>query len=256
MIDIHSHILPGLDDGSASWEMTTEMCRQAIEDGIKHIVVTPHANDTYRYDRDRVRECVAELDRRVGDQLSFSIGCDFHLSYDNIEDAILHPQRYTIAAKRYLLVELSDYGIAPQIGDSFFRLQSAGITPIITHPERNAILQRRPEQVPAWVEAGCLVQVTASALTGYWGETARRIAMWLLEFDAVHLIATDAHDDKHRKPILSEARNVVSKHFGRDDARALFEDHPRSIIAGQPLPSLGIRNRQSIKKRNGRNTKL
>jgi protein-tyrosine phosphatase len=238
MIDIHCHILPGFDDGSASWEMTTEMCRLAVEDGIKHIVVTPHANDTYRYDRDCVRECVAELDRRVGDQLSFSIGCDFHLSYDNIEDAILHPKRYTIAAKRYLLVELSDYGIAPQIGDSFFRLQSAGMTPIITHPERNAILQRRPEQIRAWVEAGCLVQVTASAMTGSWGETARQIAMWLLEVDAVHVIATDAHDDKRRRPVLSEARDTVSKHFGADVARALVEDNPMAIISGRPLSAL------------------
>jgi len=250
MIDIHCHILPRFDDGSKSWEMTTEMCRLAIEDGITHIVATPHANEIYPYDRNRVRECLAALDQQVGDRLSFSIGCDFHLSYDNIEDAILHPQRYTIAAKRYLLVELSDYGIPPQIKESFFRLQSAGLTPIITHPERNAILQRRPEQVPLWVEAGCLVQVTASALTGYWGETARRIAMWLLELDAVHVIATDAHDDKHRMPILSEARNVVSKHFGGEDARALVEDNPRAIIAGQPVPSR-IRNRHSNNERDG-----
>src|SRR6476659_5353464 len=102
------------------------MCRIAASDGITHIVATPHANDKYAYDRNIVRERIAELDSRLAEHLAFSIGCDFHLSYDNIEDAIAHPQRYTIGAKQYLLVELSDYAIPPQISDSFFRLQTAG----------------------------------------------------------------------------------------------------------------------------------
>jgi protein-tyrosine phosphatase len=236
MIDIHSHILPGLDDGSRSWDMTLEMCRLAIKDGIAHIVTTPHADNAYVYSRDRVRELITELDSKIGDQLAFSIGCDFHLSFENIEDAIAHPQRYTIASKRYLLVELSEYGIPPQTSDGLFKLQSAGLVPIITHPERNAILQRRPERVLEWVEAGCLVQVTASAVTGYWGSIARRIAIWLLDHDAVHVLATDAHDDKNRPPILSEARDAVSKRFDADVARALVVDNPAAIVAGQPLP--------------------
>jgi protein-tyrosine phosphatase len=236
MIDIHSHILPSFDDGSKSWEMTMEMCRLAIEDGIKHIVATPHASETYSYDRDLVREAIVELDRRVGDKIEFSIGCDFHLSYDNVEDAMAHPQRYTIAAQQYLLVELSDYGISPQIGDTFYRLRSAGMTPILTHPERNVILQRKPEQVLGWVEAGCFVQVTASAVTGFWGDNSRQVAMWLLEHNAVHVLATDAHDDRHRKPILSEARDAVSKRFGEELARALVQDNPAAIVSGQPLP--------------------
>jgi len=236
MIDIHSHILPGIDDGSKSWDMTLEMCRLAIRDGITHIVATPHADNSYAYSRDRVREVIAELDAKIGAQLAFSIGCDFHLSYENIEDAITHPNRYTIASKQYLLVELSDYGIPPQMSDSLFKLQSVGMVPIITHPERNAILQRRPEPVLEWVDAGCLVQVTASAVTGYWGPIARRLAIWLLDHDAVHVLATDAHDDKNRPPILSEARDGVSKRFDADVARALVVDNPAAIVAGQPLP--------------------
>jgi protein-tyrosine phosphatase len=236
MIDIHSHILPGIDDGSESWDMTLEMCRLAIKDGITHIVATPHADDTYAYSRDHVREVVAELDAKIGEQLALSIGCDFHLSYENIEDAIAHPRRYTIASKRYLLVELSEYGIPPPTSDGLFKLQSADMVPIITHPERNAIVQRRPERVLEWVDAGCLVQITASAVTGYWGSIARRIAMWLLDHDAVHVLATDAHDDKNRPPILSEARDAVSKRFDANVARALVQDNPEAIIRGQPLP--------------------
>ena len=251
MIDIHSHILPNLDDGSKSWDMTLEMCRLALQDGITHIVATPHADDTYAYSRDRVREVITELDSKIGNLLAFSIGCDLHLSYENIEDAIAHPQSYTIAAERYLLVELSDYGIPPQISDSLLRLHAAGMIPIITHPERNAILQRQPERVLGWMEAGCLVQVTASAVTGFWGATARRIAMWLLDHDAVHVLATDAHDDKHRKPILSEARDSVSKRFGADLARALIQDNPAAIIAGRPLPFLDAPILHTLKQRNG-----
>jgi len=235
MVDIHTHILPGLDDGSKSWEMTLEMCRLAIRDGITHIVATPHADDTYVYSPDQVRALVTELDNKVGGQLVIGMGCDFYLSFENIEDAIAYPQRYTISSKQYLLVELSEYGIPPQISDSFCRLQAAGAIPIITHPERNAILQRRPELVLEWVNAGCLVQVTASAVTGLWGNIARRIAMWLLENDAVHVLASDAHDDKYRKPILSEARDAVSRRFGADFALELVQDNPEAIVSGREL---------------------
>ena len=249
MIDIHSHILPGIDDGSKSWDMTLEMCRLAIKDGITHMVATPHANDTYAYSRDHVREVIAELDAKIGEELAFSIGCDFHFSAENIEDAIAHPQRYTIASKQYLLVELSDYGIPP-VNEGLFKLQAAGIVPIITHPERNAILRRVPERVLDWVDAGCLVQVTASAVTGFWGDTARRIAMWLLENGAVHVFASDAHDDKHRKPILSEARDAVSKRLGADVARALVHDNPEAIISGQPLPLSQRTQRRTVGQKN------
>jgi protein-tyrosine phosphatase len=239
MIDIHSHILPGLDDGSKSWDMTVEMCRLAMEDGITHIVATPHADDAYAYNRDRIQKLVAELETKVPGQLAFSVGCDFHLSFENIEDAIAHPRRYTIGFGQYLLVELSDYGIPPQVGDVLVRLRDAGMIPILTHPERNSILQRRPERILDWVDAGCLVQVTGSAVTGSWGETPQRIAMWLIEQDAVHVLASDAHDDRHRRPILSEARQHVSQLFGAQVARSLVQDNPQAIINGKSLPIRG-----------------
>jgi protein-tyrosine phosphatase len=235
MIDIHTHILPGLDDGSKNWEMTLEMCRLALADGTRHVVATPHADETYSFDRDAVRRVIGELASRIDDQLEFSIGCDFHLSFDNIEDAIRHPRRYTIAAGPYLLVEFSDYVIPPQIREIFFRLQAAGMTAVITHPERNPILQRAPERVLEWVAQGSLVQVTASALTGRWGDLARRTAHWLLERGAAHVLASDAHDDKHRPPILSEAREVVSEHYGEEVAQRLVQENPAAIVAGMAI---------------------
>jgi protein-tyrosine phosphatase len=250
MIDIHSHILPGLDDGSKSWEMTMEMCRLAIQDGITHIVATPHADDNYAFRPDRVCDLVSELNNKLGGQLAISGGCDFHLTFENIEDAIAHPQRYTIASKQYLLVELSEYGIPPQLVDSFRRIRATGIIPIITHPERNSILQRRPERVLEWVDAGCLVQVTASAITGLWGNAARRIAIWLLENDAVHALASDAHDDRYRKPLLSEARDAVARHFGADLALELVRDNPEAILNGWTLPFPRSAQRRTVARRN------
>jgi len=236
MVDVHCHILPQVDDGAKSWYIALNMCRIAFQDGITHIVATPHANETYTFNREYLAAQLQELSTRVDNAISFSLGCDFHLSYDNLADAMAFPRRYTIDGGPYLLVEFSDFGIPPQVSNHLFGLRNIGITPILTHPERNPILQRNPEQVLAWVRHGCAVQVTASAFTGFWGETARRCALWLLEHEAVHVLATDAHDDRRRTPVLSEALSVISKRFGLGVARALVDDNPGAIVAGQPLP--------------------
>ena len=112
MVDIHSHILPMVDDGARSWEIAIEMVQMAQQDGVTHMVATPHANYEFIYDRQSHTALLAELQAKVGDGIHLLLGCDFHLSYENIEDAVAHPQRYTIGDTRYLLVELSDYSEA------------------------------------------------------------------------------------------------------------------------------------------------
>jgi protein-tyrosine phosphatase len=236
MVDVHCHILPEVDDGAKSWEIALEMCRMAANDGITHIVATPHANNEYTYDRAAHEARLEQLRERAPDSLQFSLGCDFHYSYDNIEDALAHPDRYAITGTKYMLIELSDYSIPPNMRDSMFRLNAAGLTLILTHPERNAILQRRPEMVLEWAETGCIVQVTASSVSGFWGRVAKKVARWLIERDAVHVLATDAHDTKHRPPLLSEARRIVADWTNQDVARALLDENPAAIVTGQPLP--------------------
>ena len=236
MIDIHCHILPEVDDGPKSWEVSVEMCRLAAADGVTHIVATPHANDRYAYDRAYLAGCVRYLQDQVGDSLRLSLGCDFHLSYDNLQRVLAQPEQYTIGGANYLLVELSDYSIPTQIGDCFLRLGDRGVTPIITHPERNAILRQTPQRVIEFVELGCAVQVTANALTGFWGQRVARVATWLLEREVVHVIASDAHDARHRTPILSRARAAVAEIAGEEIANALVEGNPQAIVSGQPLP--------------------
>ena len=97
MIDIHCHILPDVDDGARSWDIAVQMCAMAASDGIEHIVATPHANSEYAYEPDRVQQVLDELQRRVGTRITLSLGCDFHFSYENIQEAFRNPHRFTIA---------------------------------------------------------------------------------------------------------------------------------------------------------------
>ncbi len=235
MVDIHCHIIPGVDDGSRSWEMTREMCRIAADDGVHHIVATPHCNDEYSYDRERYEQLKNQLVEAAEGRIEFSIGCDFHFSYENITDAIENPKRYSINETRYLLIEFSDYGIPPNVAELLFQLTSRGLVPIITHPERNPLLMRRPERILEMVAAGALVQVTANSITGFWGERAMSVAEWLLAQGAVHVIASDAHDPKHRRPVLSEARNAVARMLGQRAAEELVNTVPGAIVEGKSL---------------------
>jgi protein-tyrosine phosphatase len=231
MIDIHCHLLPGVDDGSTSWDVTLEMCRLAEQDGTTHIVATPHANYEYRYDRAIHMAALEELRARVPN-LTFSLGCDFHLSFENIDDALKHPERYTIGDTRYLLVELSEYSTF-SVTQVLYELQTAGLVPIITHPERNPVVLGKPEMVEQFCDAGCLIQITANSLTGFWGKPAQKLCETMLRNNMVHFIASDAHGLKGRPPMLSAARNFAAKIVGADAAANLVEANPAAVMANQ-----------------------
>jgi protein-tyrosine phosphatase len=236
MIDIHCHILAEVDDGPKSWDVSEEMCRMAAADGTEHIVATPHANRRFHYEREYLVQSLEQLRQRVGETPRLSLGCDFRLSTENVKDAIAFPDRYVIEGGRYLLAEPDHVEVPPQVDDRLRELLKIGITPVITHPERNTVLQRAPQRILRWVELGCVIQVTASALTGGWGETAWHTAQWLLKRNAVHVLASDAHDTTRRPPGLSLARDVVAESQGVEVARALVEDNPRAIVSGKALP--------------------
>jgi protein-tyrosine phosphatase len=229
VIDVHCHILPGVDDGSNSWDMTLEMCRLASQDGITHIVATPHANSQFVFDRRRLSERLEELRRRAPD-IDFSLGCDFRVSYDNLRLAAEHPKDYTIGSGPHLLVEFSDYETPRQMMESLFRLHSVGFITIITHPERNPIIAQYPELPKQFVMMGSLIQITADALTGGWGRSAKAACERLLRDDLVSIIATDAHESARRRPILSKARKVAARLVGEEIAEQLVEHNPRMIV--------------------------
>lgn len=235
MIDIHSHILPGLDDGSKSLEESIAMVRQAAAAGTTDIVASPHANQEYEFDPRVVEAKIGELQAAVGDTPQIHYGCDFHLTLENIEDAMRQPGKYSIDHRGYLLVEFSDFLIPKSTDLLFARMMSVGLRPIVTHPERNQLLQRRLPELAEWVAQGAHVQVTAQSLMGRFGRTAQACAHELMGTGLVHFLASDAHDTRWRTTELEEPRKYVEKRFGAEAALRLFVENPRSALAGVPL---------------------
>src|SRR5580698_2409914 len=148
MVDIHSHILWGLDDGSDSRETSLAMLKMAADAGTTDIVATPHANSEYVFRPEAIEERIRDLQHaQQGENPKIHRGCDFHLSYENIEDALQNPRKYTIDGGSFLLVEFADHHIPPSVANIFDRLMDRGMFPIITHPERNPILSRKLDQL-------------------------------------------------------------------------------------------------------------
>jgi len=235
MVDIHCHILPGIDDGSATWETTAQMCRMAARDGITHIVATPHCNGTYEYDRRHFTDMLATLSEVAGERLTFTIGCDFHLSPRNLEAAINDPRQFAVGDTQYLMVEFDHNSIPANAEEMLMVLLARGIVPIITHPERNAYLMKKLEVVQKLVQMGCLSQVTANAFTGFWGAKSQKAAERLLRKDCIHIVATDAHDLNLRPPILSKARRRIAALSDDRTAHALVHHNPAAVVVGQSI---------------------
>jgi len=240
MIDIHHHLIYGVDDGSRDLETSVQMVEMAAADGITHIVCTPHAVERYPYQPQVNADRLAEIKDRVGGKVQLGLGCDFHLSFENIDDALAHPHKYTLNGLNYLLVEFPDTMISSRITDMFYEMMVVGMRPIITHPERNLTLQRKPERLTEWLHQGCLVQVTANSLTGRFGKRAQEMGFQLIQQGRVHFLATDAHDLKSRPPIMSEARKVVADKFGADTAERLCVTNPLAAFEGKPIPEAPI----------------
>lgn len=236
MIDIHSHILYGLDDGARTLDESVSMAQMAARHGTTVIVGTPHANLEYEFDPPAIAARRAEIEAASNGVISIVTGSDFHLTYDNIQDAIEHPTKYAVAHKCYLLVEFSDLLIFHNMSEIFTRLQDAGMVPIITHPERNQLLQMRLPAIEEWVASGVLLQVTGQSLLGDFGRRARQFSELLLDKDIVHFIASDAHDTQRRPPRLDLAYAHIGKKYGKARAERLFVNNPRACVEGVPLP--------------------
>ncbi len=234
MIDLHTHILPGLDHGPADWDEALEMCRIAVADGITTLAATPHVSEVFPNSSTRIKVAIAELRQQLGDTgvpLTVVAGGDYHIRPDLSPGNVL-----TLGGNgRYFLLEFP-YEVLPPRADLFIRLLlHRGLTPIVTHPERTVSLQRDWRRLEPLVQEGALVQITAGSLLGHFGRPAAAAAERFLKKGWVHLLASDAHWARERVPQLAAGRDAAARLLGRSEAEALVEANPRAVLAGRDL---------------------
>ncbi len=250
MVDIHSHILFGLDDGARTIEDALAMAEDAIADGITHVVGTPHSSTEHRFDFAKVKAVRDELRSKLGDRLTLSTGCDFHLNPENLRAVRKNSEPYCINQKDYLLVEFNEFSIPPFMNQSLHELHLQGLRPIVTHPERNGILRTQENRLSDWVQQGFFVQVTAGSLSGVFGALAKEHAWAWIEQGLVHFVSSDGHNTTRRPLKLRFAYEAVAARFGEEKARALFVDNPKAAYDGRPLPHVPeISRERKIEKR-------
>src|ERR1700694_455249 len=156
MFDVHYHMIYGVDDGPKTIEASLALAEASIAEGVTHVVCTPHASDAHRFRPEVNHERLMVLNERLKGRLSLGLGCDFHMTYDNIQDAMQNKSKYTINGGRYLLVEFPEFGISKFMSEILFQFTASGIIPVITHPERNPELLANPSRMLEWLRGGCL----------------------------------------------------------------------------------------------------
>ena len=239
MYDVHSHILPGLDDGARTVDEFVAMARAAAAGGTTVMLATPHRRDVTEdfsipYLRELFANMVEELDAR-GIGLTLTLGMENHLDPD-LPEALARGAALPMNATRYALVELPFFGHPDWVEPALSDIQASEITPVLAHPERIELVQRDPDVLRAFVERGMLTQVTAGSLTGQWGDEVKRFTHALLRRGLVHMLASDTHAAAGpRSPALLPGLEAAAEIVGADKARAMVLDTPRAVIEGREI---------------------
>jgi protein-tyrosine phosphatase len=232
VIDLHSHVLPGLDDGARDLEEAVRICEAAAADGIDVLAATPHVRDDYPTTPDQMERALEDLRAAARDLVRLVGGGEVALG--ELGRPTTELARFGLAGNpHYLLVEMPYAGWPLDLGESLFRLRLRGVTPVLAHPERNPDVQRRPSVLEPLVARGTLVQVTAASLDGRFGARTRACARALVEQSLAHLVASDAHEPSVRAIGMSAAARAIED---RELARWLTVDVPAAIIDDAPLP--------------------
>lgn len=238
MIDLHAHILYGIDDGAQHVEMTLNMLRQAEEDHIGTMVATPHyvaGALIYRPEVLRARyEDVLHLIKEEGINIRLFLGNELFLD-EYIFEAVESKECHTLADTSYVLLELPMAGIPLETEKVLYRFLTKGYRPILAHPERNAAVLSNPALLLNLLEMGCITQLNSGSITGNNGRRIQGTARLLLESNMAHLVASDCHSDNRRPPALTRAYKLVSAWLGDKRAYRLFYDNPERVLRDEGI---------------------
>lgn len=220
MIDLHCHILPGIDDGPQTLDKSIEMAHEAIKQGITHILCTPHHHNGQFYNPaykviSMVQNLQDEFDQR-GIELTLFEGQEIRLTWRLIEEIESKNILFTDLNDQYLLIEFPTKEIPSYTEKLFFQLMERGHIPVIVHPERNAVFAKEPNRLIPFLEMGALTQLTAPSLVGFFGKKTQKAAKLMLENRMICMVASDAHSIDHRGFYLKEAYQEIEKNWGRD----------------------------------------
>ena len=232
MIDIHCHILPGIDDGPTEMQESIKMAEIAARDGITKIVATPHISNTL-HAVSSIRNSIARLNKRLADlgiSLEIIQGADVNAMLD-----VSLLKGYTINNTHYILVEFPHSHLPNSMKEVLFKMMVQGYRPIITHPERNFSVLKDPRVLFELINGGVLAQITADSITGTFGVDIQECSRYLLKKNMITFIATDAHSSHHRKPILSRGLKAAEKIIGKEKALKLVTVNPEAVVKGRPL---------------------
>ncbi|MEM6794321.1 MAG: CpsB/CapC family capsule biosynthesis tyrosine phosphatase [Acidobacteriota bacterium] len=238
MIDLHSHLLPGIDDGADDLDQALAMCRLAAADGCTAIVATPHLRHELYWNDERQE--IVDLWRRLRDAdpgIEVLLGGEIAVCAESLAEIDLLPggELLSLAGGRYLLLEFNSRGLGPDPVEMVYELCVLGWRPLIAHPERIPWLARDLDLVAALVDHGAALQLTAMSVTGDLGWRLQERSHEMLDAGLVHVVASDAHNTGSRPPGLARAFDHVRKRCGEETARALFIDHPRTILENKPI---------------------
>lgn len=238
MIDLHCHLLPGIDDGSKNMNTSLKLAREAVEDGVTHALLTPHhMNGIYiNHKKNVIRETSFFQDKLIKNNIPLvvfpgqevRINGDLFQALDN--DDILFADEYG----HYLMLEFPDDDVPTYTTDMIYQLQQRGIIPVIVHPERNTKIMQNPNLIYELLQKGCLTQITASSYVGTFGDKVEHFSQQLIEAGQAYVFASDAHNLPGRKYEMKEAFNKLRLTFGNELASE-FENNAKNIINGDDV---------------------
>lgn len=236
LIDIHSHILPFVDDGADDWDCSLAMLKRAENEGIKAIVATPHILSEHHYSEEGdIIATYQELVEKASDaglKIKIFLGCEIYAQPDTTLD---HQIATINNNKKYFLIEFPMNSIPQFVPQKLFDFAMDGKTPIIAHPERNQGFQNRPDFIYEYIQGGSLMQINEGSLRGKFGERAKELAFKMIENNLAHFVASDGHKRDTRTVSLLESYKLITDKFGKETATQLFTENPLKIIKGEPI---------------------